>query len=117
MLHDAQEAWQLAEKQSHDLRVLYEVGAYICRVGRHSLTNMLQKLGDAHQKRLLSWQRMKTDFANTVKRNFHKHCSRRNFVGEIEFAHQEKRLKMKVGNKFAVFVCSERILKLSVLRQ
>ncbi|KAI5454933.1 Structural maintenance of chromosomes protein 6 [Naganishia albida] len=78
MLHDAQEAWQLAEKQSHDLRVLYE------------------KLGDAHQKRLLSWQRMKTDFANTVKRNFHKHCSRRNFVGEIEFAHQEKRLKMKV---------------------
>jgi hypothetical protein len=41
---------------------------------------------------------MRNEFAETVKKNFHRHCTRRNFVGEIEFAHEEGKLKMKVSD-------------------
>jgi hypothetical protein len=40
---------------------------------------------------------MRDDFAGIVKTNFHKHCARRNFTGEIDFLHGEGKLKMKVS--------------------
>ncbi|GHJ88325.1 hypothetical protein NliqN6_4727 [Naganishia liquefaciens] len=78
MVNASTAAYQEAEKSSEQLRVLYE------------------DIHDSLRKRKSSWHRMRDEFAGTVKTNFHRHCQRRNFVGEIEFSHDTGKLKMKV---------------------
>lgn len=69
-----------------------------------STDGYFQNLTQAHRRRQKSWHKMRAGFAETVKTNFHRHCARRNFTGEIDFLHEDKKLKMKVGNYSAIYI-------------
>jgi hypothetical protein len=104
MVHDATAVMNHAKEQAEELNVLCTVSiSGIDVIIRHvDLRDVFQDLTKAHKRRKDSWHKMRAGFAETVTKNFHKHCARRNFTGEIQFAHHEGKLKMKVGRTRAI---------------